>query len=217
MRGAAPPGAAAASRRASVLRRAAVATLGLACLLVGGVPAGLVAAGVLCPVTAVALARLPHRDRARGAALDRSLALALDLCAAALRAGRPLPDALLAAAPAAEQPTGTQLRRVAGLLRLGADPQRAWAAVAAEPDTVLAPLAAAAVRSASSGIRAAAAFERLAEQIRAESSAAATTRAYRAGVLALAPLGACFLPSFVCLGIVPVIVGIAHSALGVLR
>ena len=33
----------------------------------------------------------------------------------------------------------------------------------------------------------------------------------RAGVLAAAPLGLCFLPSFVCLGIVPIVVGIARG------
>jgi hypothetical protein len=32
----------------------------------------------------------------------------------------------------------------------------------------------------------------------------------------MAPLAACFLPSFVCLGVVPVVVGMAQSALGVL-
>jgi hypothetical protein len=36
-------------------------------------------------------------------------------------------------------------------------------------------------------------------------------------VLAIAPLAACFLPAFVCLGVVPVVVGVAQSALGVLR
>lgn len=202
------------STRAVLMRRAAVAGLGLACLLAGGLPAGLVLAGILCPAAAVWLERLSSRRPRRPP--DRSLALVLDLCAAALHAGQPLPDALLATAPAADPGTCAQLCRVAGLLRLGADAARAWAPLA-ESDAALAPVAAAAVRSASSGIRAAAAFERLAEQIRAESTAAAGARAYRAGVLALAPLGACFLPSFVCLGIVPVVVGIAGSALGTLR
>jgi pilus assembly protein TadC len=31
----------------------------------------------------------------------------------------------------------------------------------------------------------------------------------RAGVWVLAPLGACFLPAFVCLGVIPLVLGIA--------
>jgi pilus assembly protein TadC len=35
--------------------------------------------------------------------------------------------------------------------------------------------------------------------------------AQRAGVLITVPLGLCFLPAFVCLGIVPVIAGLAKQ------
>jgi pilus assembly protein TadC len=65
-------------------------------------------------------------------------------------------------------------------------------------------------------LKLAAAFERLAAQLRTERRAAAAVRAHRAGVKAMAPLAACFLPSFVCLGVVPVVVGVAKSAFGVL-
>jgi pilus assembly protein TadC len=143
---------------------------------------------------------------------DRSLAVTLDLAAAALRSGRPLADALLLAAPAARPEPAEQLRRVAGLARLGADAEQAWAAI--PRDGPLGEIAGAAVRSAASGMKLAAAFERLAVEIRAERRAAATARAHRAGVSAMGPLAACFLPSFVCLGIVPTVVGIARSAFG---
>jgi hypothetical protein len=36
----------------------------------------------------------------------------------------------------------------------------------------------------------------------------------RAGVWVLAPLGLCFLPAFVCLGVVPLVLGIAEGVLG---
>jgi pilus assembly protein TadC len=36
----------------------------------------------------------------------------------------------------------------------------------------------------------------------------------RAGVRVLAPLGLCFLPAFVCLGVVPLVIGIAGDVLG---
>jgi hypothetical protein len=36
----------------------------------------------------------------------------------------------------------------------------------------------------------------------------------RAGVWVLAPLGACFLPAFVCLGVAPLVLGIAADVFG---
>lgn len=183
----------------------------VACLvLLGPVHGVLVAAGLVPAGLAGLRVAARHRPRDRA---DRSVALVLDLAAAALRGGRPVTDALTLAAPAASDAVRPDLLRVAGLLRLGADPARAWADLRAGP---LAEVAAAAVRSSASGIRLADAFERAAVECRAESALAAATRAQRAGVAAMGPLSACFLPSFVCLGIVPVIVGIARSALGVL-
>ncbi len=150
--------------------------------------------------------RSPRRRRS-----PVDLALALDLVAAALHSGQPLSTALLLAAPAADPASAALLGRVGGLLRLGADPADAWALAAGHPD--LEPVAAAATRSADSGIRLADAFQRLAADVRANAGAAAEARAHRAGVLVVAPLGLCFLPSFVCLGIVPVVVGIAGRVL----
>jgi Flp pilus assembly protein TadB len=143
---------------------------------------------------------------------DDGVPLVLDLVAAALRAGRTLPDALELAAPAGRADTAAPLIRVARLLRLGADPPQAWSVIdAADP---LRPVVPVAVRSATSGLKLAAAFERLAAGLRADRAAAALARAHRAGVFALAPLAACFLPSFVCLGIVPTVVGVVGAALG---
>lgn len=182
-----------------------------ACVGVVGAGRGLVAAAVLTPAVVLTVRVLERRRPAP--ASDRSVALALDLAAAALRGGRPVGDALALAAPAAHPSTEAVLVRVAGLLRLGAQPEQAWSVARDGP---LAPLAAVAVRSAASGIRLAAAFERTAAEIRAECARSAATRAQRAGIAAMGPLAACFLPSFVCLGVVPVVIGIARSALGVL-
>lgn len=49
----------------------------------------------------------------------------------------------------------------------------------------------------------------LAEQSRQEAAHSAVAAAERAGVLIAGPLGLCFLPAFVCLGIVPVVAGLA--------
>lgn len=184
--------------------------LSAAAMIAGlGPRSGLPAALVVAPATVAVLVRLRRRP-VRGRP-DPSLPLVLDLVAAVLRAGRPLSDAVMQAAPAADPATAESLERVAALLGLGADPEQAWSVVAR--DGPLAGLAAVAVRSASSGIRLAGAFERLAGELRSERLAWAAARANRAGVLALAPLAACFLPSFVCLGVVPVVVGLARGAL----
>ena len=190
----------------------ASASVGIACLAAFGARTGVLAAAIACPVTAAVVRWLQRRPV--GTAADRSLALVLDLAAAALRSGRPLGDALTLAAPAAEPSTASTLRRVAGLCVLGADAAQAWSAV--PRDGPLGDVAAVAVRSAASGIKLAGALERRATEIRADCAATAAVRAHRAGVSAMAPLAACFLPSFVCLGVIPVVVGIAKTALGAL-
>ena len=58
-------------------------------------------------------------------------------------------------------------------------------------------------RSASSGAALAGGVAELADQSRHDAAHAATAAAERAGVLIAGPLGLCFLPAFVCLGIVP--------------
>jgi pilus assembly protein TadC len=97
------------------------------------------------------------------------------------------------------------------LLQLGAEAEEAWRIVSDDP--VLAPVAAAAVRSSTSGVRLADAFEQLAREMRRQVRATAEARAQRVGVLVAAPLGLCFLPAFVCLGIVPTVIGIARGVL----
>ncbi len=69
------------------------------------------------------------------------------------------------------------------------------------------------VRAGEGGAPVAVAVARLAAEARAEDRARAEQAARRAGVLAVAPLGACFLPAFVLLGVVPVVVGLAGPLL----
>jgi pilus assembly protein TadC len=56
-------------------------------------------------------------------------------------------------------------------------------------------------------------FADRAHQCRDDAAHAATAAAERAGVLIAGPLGLCFLPAFVCLGIVPVVAGLAGDVL----
>ncbi|MGI8762271.1 MAG: type II secretion system F family protein [Jatrophihabitantaceae bacterium] len=182
----------------------------LACCGLFGLAAGGLLAAALCPAAGFLTAR--SQNRPARASPDSSLALVLDLIAAGLRGGQPLAAAVLVAAPAASAAIDAELRRVGGLLRLGADPDEAWRVVAA--DGALAPVAAAARRSASSGIRLARGLEHLAADTRLALRSAAQARAHRAGVFAMAPLGLCFLPAFICLGVAPVVAGVVSEALG---
>jgi pilus assembly protein TadC len=109
---------------------------------------------------------------------------------------------------------GALLRRAADLLAMGADPDTAWQAREGdEPDGCEA-LSRLARRSASSGSALAQGIAELAEQSRQSARHTATAAAERAGVLIAGPLGLCFLPAFICLGIVPVVAGLAGDIFG---
>jgi pilus assembly protein TadC len=175
-------------------------------LLVGGVAGfGL---GAVVAAGAWWLLRRTSRPRAPDGVADRlRLAGTLDLLAACLRAGLPVPAALSAVAEIAPEEIGTALRSAAGLLALGAAPGEAWAPVRAWPE--LTELAAAAIRTSEAGTAFAAAAGELAERLRDGLAIEAEERAERAGVLLALPVGLCFLPAFFCLGVLPVVFGLA--------
>lgn len=135
-----------------------------------------------------------------------------DLFAACLRAGLPVATAAEVVAATAPTAMGRSLRRAADLLSLGADPVTAWESAAADPATEA--LARMARRSARSGSSLSGSMTELAEQHRGHIEDTASAAAERAGVLISGPLGLCFLPAFICLGIVPVVVGLASEVLG---
>jgi pilus assembly protein TadC len=70
------------------------------------------------------------------------------------------------------------------------------------------------VRAGESGSSVVLALQALASDSRATARAAAEAGVQRAGVWVLAPLGACFLPAFLCLGVVPLVLGIAGDVFG---
>ncbi|GAB3006182.1 type II secretion system F family protein [Amycolatopsis acidiphila] len=151
--------------------------------------------------------RLPVRLRPRAKSEEFSLAATWDLFAACLRAGLPVPAAISAVTDGLVGPEADALRATAGLLSLGAGPAEAWAPARAGPGT--AELARAAQRTARSGSALAAVAEELAVQLRTSMADKAEAKAQRAGVLIAGPLALCFLPAFLCLGVVPVVIGLA--------
>lgn len=142
--------------------------------------------------------------------LLRDLPVACDLLAVCLAAGVPVGSAVGAVASAVPEPLHSHLHRVAGLYRLGAEPSRAWAGT----PPALAPLGRALVRAGESGSSVGRALRNLAATTRADQRAGAEAAVRRAGVWVLAPLGACFLPAFLCLGVVPLVLGIASGVFG---
>jgi pilus assembly protein TadC len=137
----------------------------------------------------------------------------MDVLAACLRAGMPVSTAAAATALSAPRQLAHVLNRAAHLLALGADPAVAWSTSGRGSDARTDALMRLARRSASSGSALAEGVSALATQSRADAADAAAAAAERASVLIAAPLGLCYLPAFVCLGIVPVVAGLAGDVL----
>lgn len=139
-----------------------------------------------------------------------AFASALDVLAVCLEAGMGVAHAAAATAPSSPPALRAVLQRAADLLALGADPQTVWPADAGDELGALTRLAR---RSAHSGSALAQGVRELAEQLRENAVRTAHTAAERAGVLIAGPLGLCFLPAFVCLGVAPVVAGLAGQVL----
>lgn len=175
------------------------------------------AALLMLPAQASAHARLanlrPRLTRPQPAVRRRrapppdELAGIWDLLAACLRAGLPIPTAIEAVTADLPGAEADALRAAAGLLALGADPAEAWEPASECPGT--AELARAARRTARSGSALAEVAEEMATQLRTAIADGAEAKAQRAGVLIAGPLALCFLPAFLCLGVMPVVLGLA--------
>lgn len=164
-------------------------------------------------------ARTGARPSLDGAALrdgaDDPLAIAssLDVFAACLSSGMAVGHAARATAPSAPRSLAEVLGRAAELLALGAEPDAAWSNPKVVGDDHITALCRLARRSAGSGSALAQAVSELADQSRRDAADTARATAERASVLIAGPLGVCYLPAFVCLGIVPVVVGLAGDVL----
>jgi pilus assembly protein TadC len=142
------------------------------------------------------------------AVLLAQLPLTAELMAACLSSAAAPAQAAEAVARTIGGPMEVRLTAVAAELSLGAPPEACWARLG-EDCPALAPLAHCLVRTTVSGAPPAGPLTGVAVAQRAAAARAAHARVRRAGVLATAPLGLCFLPAFVLTGIVPVVVGLA--------
>ncbi|GGK04270.1 membrane protein [Streptomyces camponoticapitis] len=191
--------------------------LGAVCLgwaLIGG-PVGL----VVGLAGAYGVRRWPRtHEQETGAATDqdvreaeRQLPLAADLLAACVSAGAGPREAAEAVGESLGGPVGDRLVGTAAALRLGGEPVLTWGRFGEIPGA--AELARCLERAGSTGAPAAEAVSRVADDLRAARARQAAARAGRAQVLITAPVGLCFLPAFLAVGVAPVVIGLATGLL----
>ncbi|WP_166345219.1 type II secretion system F family protein [Phytoactinopolyspora limicola] len=190
---------------ASPRARAAAAALAAAgtAAIVGGTT-GVIMALAAGAGTWVVLGRLePGAETHRRERYAAALPATIDLLVAALAAGCPTVDAVIHVGRAIDGPLGSTLVRAATAAQLTVEPTRAWSELVDDP--VLHPLGRALTSATVRGTSPATALQRAADDARSGARWAAQSHARAVGARAAAPLGLCFLPAFVLLGIVPVI------------
>lgn len=141
---------------------------------------------------------IPHDDPA----------LMMDLMAAMLAAGSSLEYGLTVLARSSSPPTASALRTVTTALDLGATWDVAWDIALPSDKGAIAPLGQALRFAGTSGAPSAAVVTAYAAQFRRRRNREAEKRAAALGVRLVVPLGLCSLPAFVCLGVIPVLVGL---------
>lgn len=198
---------------AGVVRGVCVAA-GLCLAVAGAGPVG-AAAGIAAALVAprlVARAEHPRVAQVRRA-VAADLPWVLEMLSAAAAAGTPPAHALAVVGSAVGGEIGCRLELVHGHLAVGAAPDDAWAEATEAGGEALTPTGEAFVAAAVDGSRLAARLQEQARDARAAAAASASAAAQRIGVRAVLPLGLCFLPAFVAVGVVPVVA----AALGHLR
>lgn len=165
-----------------------------------------------------ALFLLAQRNRAARSATRRrqrevtsALPRFADLMAACLEAGAAPADAVDVVRRHLGGPLSDRLAPVAGALRSGVDPLSSYGDHGRR-DPVRG-LVAALARAMDSGAPLADTVAAVADDQRRRRRWSAEAAARRAGVHAIGPLVVCFLPAFVLLGVVPVVLGIAAAVL----
>jgi pilus assembly protein TadC len=194
------------------LHRAVAVVGSVGVLLLLGVPLGVLPAAATFVGIPFALSRLePAETRRRSARIVADLPLAVDLLAACLRAGRPPRAAIGVVGKALSGPLSDLLIEVERRLDLGTDPIEAWSCLLAEP--ACAGFARATQRALRSGAPLAKTLEHQANDVRQARRWTAEEHARAVESRSVVPLGLCFLPAFILLGIVPTI---AASLSGIL-
>ncbi|MEY9214202.1 type II secretion system F family protein [Thermobifida halotolerans] len=148
----------------------------------------------------------PDGPHDRAGAATAVLPLVVDLLVSGLRSGAHPNDVVETVARATGGPIGAELDGVARRLRLGVDPTHAWRSVRGPEE--LGALGRAVARASRTGAPLADVLELHAADCRRAARARALALAQRTGVAVVIPLGLCFLPAFVLIGVVPLAAGL---------
>jgi Flp pilus assembly protein TadB len=197
----------------AVLRRLRAPLVALAFFgawtFVGGVIGAVVGLGVAAVAWRVLGRTESPAVRRRREEFERDLPTAVHLLSACFAAGAATSGALETVSAALPGAVADELMLVRHRLALGVDPVSVWRGLASQPE--LRPLGRSMARAHESGASVQSAIERLAGELAAQSRARTDVLARSVEVRAAAPLGVCFLPAFVLLGVVPMVVGVVSS------
>lgn len=192
---------------------AALGALGAGFAMVGGVAGVLTGVAGACGAWRLLGHRRSRVREAEGTAEVRAAAaqlpLTAELLAACLAAGSGPGQAAEAVGRSLGGPLGLRLVRAATELRLGGEPAVVWQRFEMLPSG--GPFARCMERAGTAGVPAVEPVTRLAAELRADRGRAASVRARRVAVLVTGPLGLCFLPAFLAVGVAPVVLGLAAS------
>ena len=195
-----------AMRSAAAPRRVPHLVVLVACLaLVMGV------SGLLLALSGAVVLRVwqrgaPERhSREAAGRVRRAAPLAFDLLATCVDVGLALPTALRVVAASVGEPLAHPLVTAAAGLERGLTVEEASVSLTAGG---LGDLAATLLAAETGGPGLGPSLRSIAAEERAAAGAAARASAKRAGVWAVGPLTLCFLPAFVLVGVVPVVVGL---------
>jgi pilus assembly protein TadC len=154
----------------------------------------------------VGLGRLTlHDHKGDDLVIRRRAPIVFDLLVCCLKAGLPLRTAVETVVTAMPGPVADRLDRVLRGVTVGLSDSEAWLALS--DDRVLGSLARDVARAAQWGTAVSDVFTEHAAELRRDHRVGILTRARSVGVSSVIPLSVCFLPSFVLLGIAPVIAG----------
>lgn len=190
--------------RPGQIRLAACVIAAIACVVLFSGALGMVA-GIATVVAGPKLigALEGGAQRRRRNDLAAAAPLIADLMAACLAAGTSPAGAAAATRDALDGPAAELLAESVAHHQLGADVDRVWEPLAREPST--APIARAIIRSSTSGAPITSVLLTVADDLRDRRRAELDQAAKAVGIKAVGPLGLCFLPAFMMLGIVPLI------------
>jgi len=175
-------------------------------VILGGA-AGIIAGLLLSAVSWRVLGEVESPSvRRRRELLARQLPCGVQLLATALRAGADIESAMALVALALPGPFAEEITVLGRRLRLGVPPAQVWTAVPLDSD--LGPLARTLGRAQETGASVAQVMDALAVELQGRRRGEVERAAKSVDVRASAPLGICFLPAFMVLGVAPLVAGV---------